>query len=314
MLVVQDQLKWTAVLGQEATATHARQQGDAQISTKAAGAESGQHPGYDAPPSTDPGAIHDDPPALIDTLAQAWRTRRQLDAANWQLADEAAAYAVQDGLVAALGWHAEAGRPQYWKSGGGSRQARLTHAPLAPAGVRGHAADFAGFADLALHRPGIEAEIALRVGQAVTAEQLAGLTLDSAASVVDAMAVSVELVASRWQQAGEAPALLRLADCQSHGALALGEWRPFEAARDWSQQACTLTVNDGDPLLGLGCHPLGHPAWGLLPWLQHATRGGRVLPAGSVVTTGAWLVVPGLQAGDRATVSFEGLGAVSVAL
>lgn len=246
--------------------------------------------------------------ALIESLSRAWREHQPLDATAWSVADEAEAYAIQDGLVQALSWQ-PAGRPQHWKSGGGSRQARLSHAPLAPAGVRQSPADFA---DLRLHQPGIEAEIALRIGQAVTADQVAGLSTASAAGLVDAMTVSIELVDSRWRQASAAPALLRLADCQSHGGLALGDWLPFEAARDWSRQACTLTVNEGEPLRGLGCHPLGHPAWGLLPWLQHATREGRVLPAGSVVTTGAWLVQQGLQAGDRATVSFDGLGAISV--
>jgi len=247
--------------------------------------------------------------SLTEALAQAWQQRERLDASDRDLADEAGAYAVQDGLVARLGWHGD-GAPQYWKSGGGSRSVRLTHAPLAPSGVRQHPANFA---DLALHQPGIEAEIALRVGASLTAAEVALLTAESAASVIDAFAVSVELVASRWQQAGEAPALLRLADCQSHGALALGEWLPYQA-RDWSQQACELTINDGTPLRGLGCHPLGDPVWGLLPWLQHATREGRVLPAGSVVTTGAWLVLQGLQAGDRARVAFDGLGAVDIQL
>lgn len=247
---------------------------------------------------------------LAQALAQAWQQRQQLDAAAWTVSDEATAYAVQDDLVARLGWHAD-GAPQYWKSGGGSRTATLTHAPLAPNGVRTQRP--AHFADLALHKPGIEAEIALRVGVSLTAAEVALLTAESAANVIDAMAVSVELVASRWQQTSEAPALLRLADCQSHGALGLGEWLPYQT-RDWSQQACALTINDGAPLRGLGCHPLGDPVWGLLPWLQHATREGRVLPAGSVVTTGAWLVVQGLQAGDSARVTFDGLGSVTVQL
>ena len=60
--------------------------------------------------------------------------------------------------------------------------------------------------------------------------------------------------------------------------------------------------------------PLGDPALGLLSWLQHATRDGRTLPAGSVVTTGAWRVQLGLKPGDRAVARFDGLGAVEVGL
>lgn len=249
--------------------------------------------------------------ALSTRLAQAWTTGQRLRAADWALADEAAAYAVQDGLAAALGWLA-AGGPQHWKSGGASRSMRLTHALLAPTGVRsGTALDFS---DLRLHAPGVEAEIALRIGPEVTAAHAAALTPASAAALVDAMAVAVELVSTRWQEGADAPALLRLADSQSHGGLALGDWLPVDATHDWSAQACSLTINDGAALQGLGCHPLGDPLWGLTAWLQHVTRNGKSLPAGSVVTTGAWLVKLGLQAGDHATINFAGLGEISVQL
>ena len=248
---------------------------------------------------------------LTTALAQAWVAHRTLSAAAWQIADEAEAYGVHDGLVAALAWQ-PGGRPHYWKSGSGSRAARLTHAPLAPAGVR-HGARL-DFSDLHLRAPGVEAEIALRLRADVTPTMVAALTPPSAAALIDALAVSVELVSSRWQEGLTAPALLRLADCQSHGALALGDWQALDVGHDWSAQACSLTINDGMPLQGLGCHPLGDPLWGLTAWLQHVTRDGASLPAGSVVTTGAWLVNLSLQAGDRATIRFAGLGEVCVQL
>ena len=251
--------------------------------------------------------------ALTTALAQAWAEHHPIEVTDWAVADEAQAYAVHDGLVAALGWQ-PAGQPQYWKSGGGSRQLPLTHAPLALAGVRfGTGLDFS---DLQLHAAGVEAEIALRTGRDLCAADLVALTVGNAAGmVIDAMAVSIELVGSRWQQAFEAPALLRLADCQSHGGLALGEWLPYPAnnrPRDWAAQACTLTVNGCPAQLGTGSHPLGDPAWGLLPWLRHATRDGRTLPAGSVVTTGAWRAQLGLKPGDRALAHFDKLGSVEV--
>ena len=160
---------------------------------------------------------------------------------------------------------------------------------------------------------GAEAEIALRIGAEVTPALAHGLSIEGARDLVDAMAVSVELVASRWLEAGDAPALLRQADMLSHGALALGDWQPFKP-RDWWAQACELRVNEGPVLRGVGGHSLGDPAWGLAAWLKHVTRHGDSLPAGSVVTTGAWLVHAGLQAGDRVTVGFAGLGAVAVQL
>lgn len=249
--------------------------------------------------------------ALTAALAQAWTAHHPIPVADWTVADETEAYAVHDGLVAALGWQ-PAGQPQYWKSGGGSRELPLTHAPLAPAGVRlGHRLDFS---DLQLHAAGVEAEIALRTKVDLRAADLTGLTVDNAAAaVIDMMAVSIELVGSRWQEAFDAPVLLRLADCQLHGGLALGDWMPYQPL-DWAAQPCTLMVNGKPAQLGSGAHPLGDPTWGLLPWLRHTTREGRCLPAGSVVTTGAWRVQLGLKAGDRAVAAFDGLGAVEVAI
>ena len=250
-------------------------------------------------------------PDLTQALAAAWQRKQRIAALDWisDTPDADSAYAVQEAVAQALGW-LEAGRPQYWKSGGASRQATLTHAPLDPAGVRQSPADFS---DLHLNSPGIEAEIALRIGSEVSAEQAAGLSIEGARDLVDGMAVSVELVASRWLEAGDAPALLRQADFLSHGALALGEWQPFKP-RDWWAQACDLRVNDGPVLRGVGGHTLADPAWGLSVWLKHVTRHGVSLPAGSVVTTGAWLSQAGLRPGDRASVAFAGLGSVTVQL
>jgi hypothetical protein len=246
--------------------------------------------------------------SLAQALALAWREHRLLDAAHWGLSDETQVYAVHDGLVALLGWQ-PGGRPQCWKSGGPSREATVMHAPLAPDGVRDGPADFA---DLRLRAPAIEAEIALRLGTPVTAAQAAGLGRDEAVALIDAMSVSAELVTSRWQQGGDAPALLRMADCQSHGALALAAWQPLRRDIDWAAQRCSIRINDGAAQEARGSHTLGDPSWLVLDWLRHATRRGAELPAGSVVTTGAWLVVKGLQAGDRATVAFDGLGSVEV--
>lgn len=248
---------------------------------------------------------------LGPALVTAWRQKQRISAADWLDAapDADAAYAVQQAVAEDLGWLMP-GRPQFWKSGGASHQATLTHAPLAPAGVRHHPAHFA---DLQLHAPGIEAEIALRIGSEVTPEQAAGLSIEGARDLVDGMAVAIELVASRWLEAGAAPALLRQADMLSHGALALGDWQPFKP-HDWSAQACELRVNDSAVLHCVGGHSLGDPAWGLAAWLKHVTRHGQSLPAGSVVTTGAWLVQQGLQPGDRASVNFAGLGNLTVQL
>lgn len=250
--------------------------------------------------------------ALTDALVAARRGNRTLDASPWTdaLASATEAYEVQDAVAAALDWFDGRPVPGTWKSGGGSRSATLTHAPLPPAGVRQGPADFS---DLVFHSPGIEAEIALRLGQDVTPEQAATLDHDSPASLIDAMTVSVEVVDSRWQDLAATPALLRLADSQVHGALVLGEWKPYVAV-DWASQRCETRVGDATPVVREGTHPLADPAWLLPIWLRHLTRHGQTVPAGTVVTTGSWVGIVPCRRGDQVTVEFPGIGSVRLSV
>jgi 2-keto-4-pentenoate hydratase len=226
------------------------------------------------------------------------------------LPDAAAAYAVQQRVAEALGWFAPRGAaPRYWKSGGASRAAVLTHAPLPPAGVWASPADARAWP---FHFRGIEAEVALRLGRDVDAPTAASLTPENAAALVDAMTVSIELVDSRWHEGIDAPAFAKLADLQSHGALVLGAWVPF-SARDWAEQACRLTIGDTTQEFR-GSHSLGDPAFVLPAWLRHATRHGAPVPAGTVVTTGTWCGLPLAAAGDHVTAEFPGIGRAAVQL
>lgn len=219
-----------------------------------------------------------------------------------EVADAAEAYAVQRGVARALGWFA-AGPAGHWKSGGPSRET-ATHAPLPTAGVLRSPADARA---LALHHRGIEAEVALRLNQAVDADRAAVLDDASAAALVEAMCVSIEIIDSRWREAFDAPPLARLADLQLHGALVLGEWTAF-AARDWSSQRCVLRIGNASARTFIGTHSLGNPVAVLPGWLRHATAGGEVLVAGSVVTTGTWCGVEHAQVGDAVEVHFDGIG------
>jgi 2-keto-4-pentenoate hydratase len=216
---------------------------------------------------------------------------------------------VQDEVARALDWF-DAAVPRHWKSGGPSRAAVLTHAALPAQRVWASPADARGsHFNLRL----IEAEVALRLGRDVSPEAAAALTPEAAPALVDAMTVSIEIVDSRWRQARAAGALLKLADPQSHGALVLGEWKPF-APRDWAQQVCVLRIGAGEPQRFQGTHSLGDPAWVLPAWLRHVTRDGATVPAGTVVTTGTWCGMPEAKAGDLVRVEFEGIGSAEVQL
>ncbi|HSI60818.1 MAG TPA: fumarylacetoacetate hydrolase family protein [Ideonella sp.] len=250
---------------------------------------------------------------LAQALSRAYATGGHLpaalSAAEWEgvLGSADQAYAVQAQVAIARGCPTH-GPALFWKSGGGSREAVLTHAALAPAGVRASPADIS---DMPFHTPGVESEIALRLGRDVSPELAAALTPETAVALFDAMAVSVEIVDSRWAEAGRAPALLRLADAQSHGALAIGEWQPLREI-DWAAQRCELAIGDQPLIVRSGSHPLGHPFWGMPAWLRHLTRAGQTVPAGTAVTTGTWTGLVPVSAGQRLRVAFDGIGAVEL--
>ena len=76
-----------------------------------------------------------DPAGLAaERLLDARRTGTPASAAAVPLPDAAAAYRAQHAVAERLRWFADA-PPRHWKSGGPSRDAMLTHAPLPPAGV-----------------------------------------------------------------------------------------------------------------------------------------------------------------------------------
>lgn len=256
------------------------------------------------------------PQTLAAALAQAWAEGLLLPSGAWASAlnNSEDAYLAQELLALRLAWaDVTTGQVRCWKSGGPSREAALAHAPLAPTGVRSGEADFS---DLQLREPGIEAEIALRLGEDVSSDRAANLSYEDASRLIDAYTVSAELVSSRWLEAGEAPALLRQADCLSHGALALGEWQPWvaNATPDWTRLGCWIQRNEDAPHRARGSHSLADPAWLLPAFLRHLSRRGATVPAGTVVSTGAWLALSDLAAGDHLRIGFEGLGELSLRL
>ncbi len=242
--------------------------------------------------------------SAVHALVQARQSGRC--AAAVPLPDAAAAYAVQDGVAHALGWFGD-GAPRHWKSGGPSRDAVLTHAPLPPAGVWTSPADARS---RAFNLRGIEAELALRLGRDVDATMAAPLDVAAARSLIDAICVSIEVVDSRWIEGLDAPALAKLADLQSHGALVLSDWVPFAAlmAHDWATQVCRVAIGHAPVVERRGSHSMGDPAFVLPAWLRHATQGGRRVPAGTVVTTGTWCGLLHAAAGDHVSAEFPGIG------
>ncbi|MFG6413612.1 hypothetical protein ACG02S_06835 [Roseateles sp. DC23W] len=214
-------------------------------------------------------------PALVQALTACHRDGTRLSAADWTDAvrTEADAYAVQDGVARALGWPLDR-----WKSGGAGPQGPFSHSPVSPV---------AGTAFL-----GVEAEVALRAG------------VDGAP---EAMCIAVELVASRWAEGMEAPALLRMADFQSNAGLLLGPWQPYRALA-WADVEWRLSLSGQPDIVRRGGHSLANPASVLPAWFKHATRDGATVKAGTVVTAGAWGGLHAWTGPVAGTLAFEGLG------
>lgn len=245
-------------------------------------------------------------------IAQALMVARAggplVDAATCDIANLDQAYRIQ----ALVMKHLEpdrTGAMRHWKSGGASRLTTPTHAPLPCAGVWRSPAQ-AGQWPFRLR--GVEAEIALRLKQPVDAARIGHLGASQVVDLIDAMAVSIELVDSRWRQGFQVPAHHKLADHQLHGALVLGPWQPF-VLRDWSSQRGEVRVG-AQVIPFTGSHPLGDPTWLLSDWLRHATRDHGVLPEGAVVTTGTWCGLPMALPGDEVVAVFDGLGEARVQL
>lgn len=246
---------------------------------------------------------------IAQRLIDARRSHRATPAAPVGPPDAHAAYAAQDAVARAFGWFDD-GPERYWKSGGPSREAVLTHAALPPAGVWISPARAAAWP---FHLRGIEAEVALRLARNVDPALALRLDLAQATELIDAMCVSIEIVDSRWSEGLDAPALSKLADLQSHGALVLGDWVPF-APRDWAVQTCRVEIGAQPPVERRGTHSLANPAFVLPAWLRHATRDGRSVAAGTVVTTGTWVGILHAARGDLVTAEFAGIGRASVQL
>lgn len=248
--------------------------------------------------------------ALVESLARAHRGGPAADdqAAQPLVASLDDAYAVQEQLYAALG--NPAGVPPYWKSGGPTRKDPMRHAPLPVAGVHPSGSALQG---VRLRNRWIEAEVALRLGRAVTPEAAGKLSEDGAAALVDGMCVSIEMVDTRWAGGRGAAPLLKVADLVVHGALVLGEFVPF-APRAWEEQECRVRIGAGEWRSFRGSLGVVDPAWVLPQWLQHVTRNGATVPAGTVVTCGTWCGLLDAAAGDLVVAEFPGIGSASVQL
>lgn len=248
--------------------------------------------------------------ALIDTAAARLLAAYPPDApipvpGDLPLASEAGAYAIQARVAAALG------SPSGWKLGGIVKGETPRYSRLFAESSRTSPARFARDA---FHRVHLEPELAVVLGEAIPARD-APYRLAAIAPRVVSLHAAIELVDSRFAGWPEVPPLWQLADGLSHGAFVLGSGIPADGLGQMRDAAYQLRLNGETVLDGRGGHPGGDPALLLVEMINaHIQATGEGITAGEVITTGTFAGVVEMHAGQRATLSFTGIGEAELAL
>jgi 2-keto-4-pentenoate hydratase len=215
--------------------------------------------------------------------------------------DMAAAYAVQDATLAALG---EAGG---WKVGARTPDAEPACSPLPAAGILRSGATLAG---PPWYLRGVEVEVAVRFGRDLdTGDRLPAR--DEIAAAIDAVLPVLEVIETRLADWRDSDPLAQAADLQNHGALILGEPSAMPAAQLDLRSIEAYLAFDGQPVASTyGANTAGD-VWRMLAWLaRHASLRGRPLRAGQVVTTGSCTGTLFAPEGAKVQGQLKGIGLV----
>ena len=156
--------------------------------------------------------------------------------------------------------------------------------------------------------PRVEPEVAFLLQRPLRGPDV---TVDDVMAATVAVAPALEIVDSRI--AGWRITLAdTIADNASSGAVVLGDWVPIAEAPPLPQTTAALVVNDQTVATGKGTAVLGDPA-AAVAWLANAiARYGDAIDAGQFVMSGSYTGASFVRAGDRASATVSGLGAVHV--
>ncbi|WP_228747458.1 fumarylacetoacetate hydrolase family protein [Bradyrhizobium sp. BR 10289] len=215
--------------------------------------------------------------------------------------DRAAAYAIQDATLAAIGPIGG------WKVGAPNAEAEPNCAPLPASGLLASGARLARGG-----LRGVEAEVALRVARTLTADDIA-LPEAELARAFDAAYPAIEVVETRLADWTSSDALAKLADLQSHGALLLGPAAAVNIASiDLRRVEAHISIGGDVGKQTTGGNPAGD-IWRMLRWLiRHCTDRGVPLSRGQIVTTGSCTGMMFAQEGDAVRVRLADFGEVAV--
>ena len=160
-------------------------------------------------------------------------------------------------------------------------------------------------------RPGVECEIAVRLGRPLPAAEAPFDRADVAAAVESCMA-AIEIVDDRYDDFRALDAASLVADDFFSAGAVLGAPVSARSGLDLAALRGTMTINDANVGSGTGADVMGHP-FEALAWLaNHAAATGRSLSEGDVVLTGSIVETRWVEAGDDVRVEIESLGEASV--
>jgi 2-keto-4-pentenoate hydratase len=245
------------------------------------------------------------PNSIARLLADAHREGRRLSATELPVASTEEGYAVQNALIDLLGPHGG------WKLGRKDPQTTPHCAPLPQAGI--HAS---GAALPAARFPLriAEVEVALRVGTDLdNARDLPGEA--ELPGCFDAVLTAIELVESRIEGMQQAPAPVKLADLQVHGALIVGEPSTLLPSQiDLLATEAELWIGGERAVHQVGGNP-AQQLWPMVAWLvRHCVERGLPLRRGQIVTTGSCTGMKVVPAGQPIRGVVHGMGAVELSL
>lgn len=156
--------------------------------------------------------------------------------------------------------------------------------------------------------PRIEPEVAFLLRRPLQGPRV---TVEDVLAATEAVAPALEIVDSRiadWR----ITLADTIADNASSGAVVLGDWVPLAQAPPLPETTAALVVNDEAVATGQGTAVLSDPANAVV-WLANAiARYGDVIEAGQFVMSGSYTTASFVAAGDRASATVSGLGAVHV--
>lgn len=162
-------------------------------------------------------------------------------------------------------------------------------------------------ADRFIH-PKVEAEIGFVMKHELKGP---GCTVAEVLAATDFVMPAIEIIDSRYENF-RFDLISVIADNASSSGFATGSQIMRPEGVDLSSVGVVLEIN-GEPVeTGAGAAVLGHPANSIAQLVNMLAERDEVLPAGSLVLSGAITAACSVKAGDTATVRAQGMGGVTI--